>query len=248
MALSLNDPSLLVDETKYVGPRKDMLIFGYVRQNYSNGKENSFPDDLSQIFIPWVIFMDSWDTNKSSKDILFINENTEGFINSKEADLCCIGSYIVGKGDKMRWKFHSNVASVFAGIVGDEVVNSKDDIRDFTNSTNKGYAVNLYGWSKYHASDFKSDGLFKHAEQFKFGIGKDYPRTITMELDLTQTENKHGILRMIIHHQQQDNNEDLKIDGEYGRIVYDNIDIDKKYRACCSVSGAGNSIQLMSLP
>ena len=53
---------------------------------------------------------------------------------------------------------------------------------------------------------------------------------ITMELDMTQTQSESGVLKYILHNKPKDDIKQIRTDGEFTNIAYNNIDIDNKYR------------------
>ena len=44
--------------------RKQLLVFGYVREGYCTKSRVEFPDDLSQLFLAWFTLTDQFDPNK----------------------------------------------------------------------------------------------------------------------------------------------------------------------------------------
>ena len=121
------------------------------------------------------------------------------------------------------------------GIMEDSIIQSVDEIADFTDTKNKGYGLETDSCQYlYHDDD---DGgnhgdLENYAHQFQA-----YPRplVIMMELDMTQDVKEHGILKYIIHNEKKEDVEIIRTDEEYTNIAYDDIDIDKKYRHPVSI-------------
>ena len=71
--------------------------------------------------------------------------------------------------------------------------------------------------------------------------------TITMTLDMTQEKGEHGILSFEYHMKPKDYINEIKTDGKYTNIAWDNIDIDKKYRIAFSIfnTAADKVIELL---
>ena len=71
---------------------------------------------------------------------------------------------------------------------------------------------------------------------------------MTMELDLTQKKSDNGVLKFIMHHKPKRNVNLIKSDGIYSNIAFDDIDIDKEYRAAFDIGGKDVSVQLLPNP
>ena len=76
--------------------------------------------------------------------------------------------------------------------------------------------------------------LEKYASQFKYEPMNVF--IVTIELDMTQTQSKNGILKYIIRHEKGEDVATIRTDGEYTNIAYDNVDINKTYRLAVSLN------------
>ena len=65
--------------------------------------------------------------------------------------------------------------------------------------------------------------------------GGSLPVMVTMQLDMTQQENDHGLLRFVLHHGMNKDVKEIQTNGEYTNIAYNDIDITKKYRMAFAV-------------
>ena len=95
----------------------------------------------------------------------------------------------------------------------------------------------------FHDTDSYSSGcLEQYLDQFQS------PETwlITMELDMTQTAG--GILKFVIHNEPNKKVNQIRTDGAYTNIAFDDIDITKQYRFsfCFGRSGCDKWIELVS--
>ena len=58
---------------------------------------------------------------------------------------------------------------------------------------------------------------------------------ITMELDMTQAQSDHAVLRYIIQNDPAEDVLQIITDGEFTNIAWDTIDIEKKYRVVVGI-------------
>lgn len=216
--------------------RKELLIFGYVRKYCKWTNVPLLSDDLILLLIEWTKPTDSFDKTLSHKDIVFhpkllsLDSYQCRRNNSWATYTAAVGKAIIGKGDKETWTIRIGRESII-GIMNTDMLGQikKRQIGRFVNSHHKGYGLSLDVWSKYHNSDMDTNGFIDdYADQFDI---MDDEIVISMELDMTQTKNKRGILSVMIHEKKRDGIMEIRIDGQYSNIVYDNIDITKKYRA-----------------
>ena len=227
--------------------RKELLVFGYIRSYCKEIKVQIPPKDVILMFVSWITFMDSFDRIKSHKRTEYIS-NTRCYI-KKSATYTpiasIIGKIIVEKGMKQSWTFATDTRALIVGIIENDIVDSNEQIADFSDSTYKGYGMGLNGFSLYHAKDSGSDGSFNHAQQFKYEHLS--PLIMTMELDLTQKENENGVLRFYVHHKAKKDVDKIRTDGAYSTIAWNDIDINKKYRVAFGLQayGEGNCIELL---
>ena len=229
--------------------RKELVVFGYIREFCKDLLLDLPPKDLIELFISWISFMDKFDKTKSHEIIQFIEDTLA--IQPAHHYATAVATYIIRKGSKQSWTFKLSRRGGLIGIVDNEIVETgaSTNIDDFTNSSHRGYGLTMSNWMKYHASDFQNEGHFKHFDQF---IGTDYdenkPIIVVMELDLTQNENENGILRYSFPEESTVDGSDVKTNGEYTNIAYDNIDITKAYRAAVAIytpSAPDSSVELL---
>ena len=62
---------------------------------------------------------------------------------------------------------------------------------------------------------------------------------ITMTLDMTQQNSRHGIFSYKFHMKPNEDVEQIETNGKYTTIARDDIDIDRKYRIAFSVNADG---------
>lgn len=214
-------------------PRETLVVFGYMR-NYCRSIDRELPTDhLIQFLIEWLSLLDHWDKTKSHQDIAYASDTIATLTKSRDYTTC-VGQYIVEKGMKQSWTIQSNSKSVLMGIIDNEMLQEDyPNLEDFTNTTYKGYGLSANGWHFYHDTNtVLGASKCKYAEQF------DIPKvifTITMELDLTQQNNDHGILRFIFHHPPNKEIDIIQTDGKYTNIAYETIDVSKQYRLAVDV-------------
>lgn len=230
--------------------REELLAFGYIREYAKSVDKDIPPNDLIHLIVLWICLMDYWDKDRSHDDIRFDGESDQRALSTQSGHRTVIGENVIRKGNKESWTFRASSGMVIAGVIEDDVfeTNSNLQITDFTTSEYNGYGISLYMWYMYHSCDDFSgnDGKLKHAQQFK--IEQSGERVLTMELDLTQSKHKHGLLSFKFHHELRRGLKisEFKSDAEYTNIVYDTIDVNKKYRAAFSLSNQGTSIELLS--
>ena len=217
--------------------RKDMLVFGYMRK-YCKKVNIEFPDDLIQLFSSWVMLMDIFDKHKCHTLIDFVTE-TKAIVKRMGSHYKSIfGTIIVQKGQKQSWKLKCSSCTTLIGIIDNDMLTSNDndnDIDDFTDSKYKGWALSLGLMRKFHASDSAADddGEFEYGEQFQmFGSNEII---LTMELDLTQEKHDNGILSFTFHMPREDGS---VISNNISNIAWDDIDVNKVYRAAICLTGS----------
>ena len=210
--------------------RKELVVFGYIRAFCKELMLDLPPKDLIELFISWITFMDKFDRAKSHENIQFIKDTLVRHSLSTYATV--VGTDIIKKGDKQSWKFKLSRRMGLIGIVDNGIVESSKNIRHFTGWYHGGYGLTMSSFEKYHASANYSDGHFDHVDQLiNMDCNENKAIIVTMELDLTQNENEKGILRYTFPEESTADGEDLKTNGKYSNIAYDDIDISKGYRA-----------------
>ena len=203
--------------------RGELLVFGYVREEYCSKNDTEYPDDLSQLFLAWLSWIDQFDKTTLHKALTLIAESKVGrddFWHDMYSS--AFGKSIVSKGQKRQWTIQLTRKKGLIGIIQNDIIEASDQngIEDFSDSKHKGYALSLEFLHKYHASGGRSDGVFQYAECFDLTD----EILLSMELDLTSTK---GILSITFLMDQG------KCDGvrSTSNILYDDIDCDKSYRA-----------------
>ena len=223
--------------------REELLVYGYIKEYHRLNNMVLPPNDLIVLFVSWIRLKDRFDKNKIHENIELDPEIETKFRRKKEtykhADFATvIGTFIIEKGMKQSWTFKiEKLYNHLIGIIDTETIQSLKSVDDFTSEINKGYGLQTaYPWNTYHANDSSADGnLRRYAEQF---VTRDVSLIITMELDMTQIENENGVLKYIIHNKPRDKDVDIKTDGTYTNIAYDNIDINQKYRLAFAILGS----------
>lgn len=216
--------------------RKELLVYGFIREYFAINDIELPPDDLMVLFVCWVILMDSFDKKKCHKAIKFgITDTRITFRRTQYSSVnyvTAIGTAKVKKGCKEQWRFQSHAAYPIIGIISAEIVASKNNIADHSNRENGGYGLQSTFWDCYHASTVRSRQLKEYASQFK--VDK-LPFIITMELDMTQIANDNGVLRYFFHERAEDVKK-IWTDGKYTNIAFDDIDINGEYMLAVGVS------------
>eukprot|EP01084_Bolivina_argentea_P319078 553452_1 len=223
---------------------KKQLIFGYIREYCDSNSIvfDSIPHDIIKLFLLWVTLSDHFDKYKCHPDLILttvMNENPSyESIKPKEYDeidahtyASAIGQQIIYKGQKQKWMFQLKKLgfSILIGIVDNVIVECNDEIGDFTNSKFQGYGICGSSGVKYNGTG--SETKYPYALRYDF---KENDK-ITMILDLTEKENKNGILSFIFHADTiQSNFENVSPDATPTNIAYDDIDINKAYR--CAIA------------
>ena len=221
--------------------REELLVYGYIKEYHKANNMDLPPNDLILLFVSWIRLMDTFDKNMIPEDIVFDpeidtkfkREATNKFLSDAYASV--IGTFVVTKGIKQNWTFKVHGKYPLIGIINENTIKSNKIIKDFTDEFHNGYGIQIAGdWHFFHGNEYDYDGsLTKYVNQFQL-----YPRPviITMQLDMTQTENKNGILKYIIHNEMREDIKQIRTDGEYTNIAYDNIDINNKYRLAFAIS------------
>ena len=140
-----------------------------------------------------------------------------------------IGSFIVSKGLKQSWTINIKQRSALIGIMDEDMIQkSGNAIEDFTDAMFGGYGLSTHSWQYYHSAGYSPTGsLIKYSEQFK-ADGKSV--VVTMELDMTQKEDKNAILTYINHNETKEYVKEMRTDGEFTNIAWNDIDFNKKCR------------------
>ena len=222
-------------------PREELLVYGYIKEYHKANNMDLPPNDLILLFVSWIALMDSFDKNMIPEDIIFDPEIDTKFKREAANDFhsnayaSVIGTIVVEKGMKQNWTFKVHGKYPLIGIIKEQIIKSKKMIKDFTDEYHNGYGIQTAGdWNFFHGNVYDYDGgLAKYVEQFQL-----YPRpvVITMQLDMTQTENENGILKYIIHNEIKEDIKHIRTDGEYTNIAYNNININDKYRLAFAIS------------
>ena len=229
--------------------REELLTYGYIREHHNSNNIELPPTDVILLLVSWITLIDAFDTNKVPRDIQFEDENEARFQRtdtSIEDWVSVVGSYVVQKGSKQLWSFKTIAKAIIIGIMDDELIKSNDEIYDYTLFADGAYGLHILTWDKYQRVCHGS--IAKYATQFKLWdfFDDSIVIKISMELDMTQKENKNGILKYIVHNETKKSLSEIRTDGEYTNIAWDDVDIDKKYRLVVAVSqfACGESIEL----
>ncbi len=230
--------------------RKTLLVIGFVRNICKIIGIELLPEDITQLFILWLCFGDTFDEALTHKSIKIDSIQDDKYGSYQKINLegyrdfmdhaTAICERIVEKGLRAKWTFKferaPNYTFLLVGIVDDEMaVNSKGEMTDFTEPEYEGYGLFLQNMFKYHGAD--DDHSYDYGDQFHF----EDDHLVTMELDLTQEKNEHGILSFIMH---------SKVNGgidisQYSNILYDDIDINKKWRAAIAICHSNDATSLL---
>ena len=218
--------------------RVGLLVFGFVRELCNKNKTELLPDDIIKAFVLWLSFCDRFDEKFTHKDIEIesIQDDEYGEYQKIDIKKDCEGKFssaicqqIVKQGDMQSWTFRfATVDMVVIGIVSEDIIQSshKKYIRDFSDEHHGGYGLFVCSSLKYHASAHRSTN-FQYGSQFDLKKNS----MVTMELDMTQKENKNGILRYIFHAEPIDG-ADI---GKYSNVLDDEINIEMSWRAAVSI-------------
>ena len=236
--------------------RNNLLTFGYVREYCKSENIQLIPDDIMGLFVIWLSFPDCFDKNVTHpmSNITTIDNqypyhqhlslNMEYASSNFGEWASAVGQTITQKGTKYEWRFKINgpllyAAEIQIGIMDNDMINLKQPIRDFCRDPWNGWGLYLYSMTKYHI-DTKHGGFFDYGGQFEYKQGD----IITMILDLSQTENEnaYGVLSFDI-----DAEMDAKKEHITNNILYDNLDINKKYRMVVCVAKVEQDADEISL-
>ena len=223
--------------------REELLVFGYIKEYHKSNNIELPPNDIVLLFVSWIRLRDTFDKNMIPKEIIFHPEIDTKF-NHKDGGgwASLIGTIVVEKGIKQSWKFKTPKWTII-GIIDEEIAKSSTIITDFTNLKYKGYGIQTGQWGYYHRSSRFDGSLKQYVDQFEAGPASFM---FTMELDMTQTQSEYGVLKYIIHAKPRDGIKQIRTDGEYTNIAYDNINIDRKYRLGVAITVApGGWIELL---
>ena len=220
---------------QYQDSKEELAVWGYIRQYFASINDTLPPDDIVSLFVAWIRFLDSFDQNKIHKDIEFDPDNDKKFKRDKYSNdtfASVVGTIIVEKGMKHAWKFRVDAEEVLVGIMNDTKIASSKEIGDFSSKFHEGYGLQTGTYYAYHDKGVDGHGfLGGYMKQFQSAL----PMIIIMELDMTQTVNNKGVLKYIVHNERKQDVEEIRTDGEYTNIAYDNIDIDTKYRLAIGI-------------
>ena len=228
--------------------RKELLSFGFIREYCKNIGRDLPTDDLIRLFAEWFILI-GWDKENSHEGIK-IQTELEAVVNSYTVSATCIGANVIKKGHKQNWKVRLNSSKVMIGIINDKMIPPNANIDDFTNRKYKGYGLSIHYGETFHDATVSESTDFPYAQQFNFdnidGMTKGV--LLEMQLDLTQKDNKNGILRFEIHHRSlMESITEMRKDGKYTNIAFDDIDVNEQYRLAVDIGGApGKKIILLS--
>ena len=228
------------------------MTYGYVRKLTVNLP----PVDLIKMIVSWIMMTDVFDKDKSDKKINFKSDTCLSFQSISEF-VCAVGKVVVAKGDKQSWKCKikggSEYSSIIVGIIDNETVETKAHIRDHTDIGNEGYGVHLNStYAKYHnVGEFISDEDFNdhettlyYAKQFKV-IANEY--LFSMTLDMTQHHGHNCTLSYEFHMKPKNDVKEIRTDGMYTTVAWNNIDIDKQYRVAFTIyTDIATTVELLS--
>ena len=131
--------------------REELLTYGYIKEYHERNNIELPPDDLILLFVSWIQLMDVLDKTKCHRQIVFDPEKDTRFKAEyiPATFVAAIGTIIVEKGMKQTWKLKIDQTYPLLGIMEDEIINSKYNITDHTNSENGGYGMQLTNWNLY---------------------------------------------------------------------------------------------------
>eukprot|EP01084_Bolivina_argentea_P188452 324422_1 len=226
--------------------KKELLVFGYIRLHC----QIHLPHDITKLFVEWIEWMDSFDTNKSHECFTFVTNRTLVKRDTKDTTMphytSAFGETIVCKGDIQSWIFQVGSVGFFIGIIEEEIVQTYENIEDFTDAKHRGYGISLALANKYHACGYQGHESFGYAEQFalfRFFLNNSKQLNVKMKLDLSQS-NGMGLLSFIFDVPSKFCNDKISTEGQYSNIAFDNIDVNKKYRAAVCCLGSYGSIEM----
>ena len=220
---------------------KTLLVIGFVKQTCKVTGVKLFPTDISKLLILWLYFGDRFDEKLTNKQIKIENIQDENYGSYQKINLykepvfidvdrkTAICQKIVTKGLTEKWSFKfdkkPHCTYLVVGIVDDETAQkSAREMDDFSLPRHGGYGLMLDCGLKYHETE---EAPFKYAQQFEYQDN----HLVTMILDLSQEKNKKGVLSFIMHSAIK---QGVDI-NEYSNILYDNIDVNKKWRAAIAI-------------
>ena len=123
--------------------RKELLVFGYIREFYESINKEYPTKDLIYLFAKWFALIDCWDKEKTHKGIqVSAISDTIAIYNSDALCASCIGSFVVKKGDIQSWTLKANTRYIMMGIIDNEsVTKSNKDIANFIEAPYIGYGL-----------------------------------------------------------------------------------------------------------
>lgn len=232
--------------------REELVGYGYLRECAIINDKKSIPMDILNMVISWIPRLPGAFDMTVSNDAIQLHSDIPNMFMRRVAKsrnvqdhASIIGTSVVSKGIKKTWTLQiDNLSNVMIGIIDNQVIDNNKIITDFTDEFNKGYGLETSSWDVFHVSDAPDGSLAEYAEQFN--IWND--ETMTVLLDMTQKEYKHGVLKYILHNEPIMNDLQIETHGRYSNIAYDNLDIDKKYRLAVAISqyNTGEWIELLS--
>ena len=225
--------------------QKQLLVWGYLREFFKSMSSELPPHDLITLFITWLSLMDHFDRQKCDSAIKFESHTCISKIvtMNRWSFACAVGSMRISKGDKQSWicKIDRKFTSVIVGIVDNATAECEGDIGDHSDEGNEGYGFGLNFFEKYYnEGQYDSDDdwpeervreYFHYGQQFK----TDHGFVMTITLDMTQQKGDHGILSYEFHMKPKDEIDEIRTDGEYTNVAWDDVDIDKEYRIAFSI-------------
>ena len=210
--------------------REELLVYGYIKEWHKRNNIELPPNDIISAFVSWIKLLDLFDKKFCHKDIKFHPESETKFqCKGPTSYPSAIGSMSIKRGMKQSWTFKIKQNFALLGIIDEEIVqNSGNAITDFTNSTFKGYGITTNLWSCYHilGAGRVSINFRRYSNQFV----KEKSSIVTMELDMTQKESEHAILKYVNHGEPKENVKEIRTDKEFSNIAWNDIDINREYR------------------
>ena len=207
------------------------------------------PEEITKLLILWLCFKDRFDDNLSHKNIKITTIDDAKYGQCQKISLSstrytyftAICKAMVEKGCKMEWTFRfdeiATNTNLLVGIVNDESAQAaKGDMCDFSDSEYGGFGLFMRSQLKYHGANIGVD--FAYGDQFEYESND----LITMKLDLTQEKSQHGILSCIMHSKVKDG---VNID-EYSNVLWDDIDVNQKWRATIAMYKDTDSVTLVA--
>ena len=205
----------------------ELCVYGWIRENCNDFE---MPMDLQKLCIlMYVIIMDSWNTEIHTKNVIIDNDENIAKVIKHTKWQHAYGTFIIKKGMMMTWRFKldgdrdSRPIAIYIGIVSRNKMSSEmHNNKNFFDKEHGGYGFYTY------LSKLRGIRSSKNDYEKRCYSGDAVKTT----LDLTQKENKNGLLLYEIN------------DKSFG-VAVDYIDIGKEY--CLAVKISNSSYQSIQI-